>query len=358
MSANASASLVDDAEPLISLLRGSSTRVRSIDTYVAPEAYRNSVVRCAEFPAGIYVDSCGRMQPGHRLTGTLSQPRSGADVSRNPACEVQETYDASEDGESEDSMSVNEEDEDHEESEDEDDSDDADEDDEDTEEEDDEYTEEEDDQDEDEDEEEDEEEDDEEEDDEGVIDGEEEEGGGEVHPDTPHRLHSESTGVARQTGIVTDHVATLHTLPDTSGACPRLPVVVPLKKYIEDKSSKKERYIERLKRDAERVATVVEKQRQQREQHQRVRRLVDSAESYVDYFKANRKRFGLTMTYTTDFFATPPYAIFKIRQCRSAPPVPVHMDPDTLKLHVGDERTVCEDMETVMEMLSSAQVSK
>jgi len=59
----------DDERKLPLLLGGSSRRPKTIQTYVAPPNIRDTVYRCQEFPAGVYINKYGEVCP--------ADPRSG-----------------------------------------------------------------------------------------------------------------------------------------------------------------------------------------------------------------------------------------------------------------------------------------
>ena len=56
-------------EELPSIFKG--TRSRPGGNYVAPIQLHNTVFRCLEYPNGVFIDSQGRPDPNHRLTGSL-----------------------------------------------------------------------------------------------------------------------------------------------------------------------------------------------------------------------------------------------------------------------------------------------
>jgi len=66
----------DEGDTLISLLSGTSRRKRTVETYVAPFNYHGSVIRCREYPDGIYINNRGRMCPNDPRTGSLRPLKS------------------------------------------------------------------------------------------------------------------------------------------------------------------------------------------------------------------------------------------------------------------------------------------
>lgn len=69
----------DDETKLPTLLGGSSRRPRTLETYRAPVEMRNSVYRCKEFPAGVYINNYGELCPSDSRSG-IFQKRKRAEV--------------------------------------------------------------------------------------------------------------------------------------------------------------------------------------------------------------------------------------------------------------------------------------
>lgn len=70
-----------EAQKFPSLLTGSATRKRTLESYRAPEKFRGQVIPCREFPYGVYIDHFGKLDPQHPRTHSLRpQPDSKRSV--------------------------------------------------------------------------------------------------------------------------------------------------------------------------------------------------------------------------------------------------------------------------------------
>lgn len=65
----------DDEMDLVALLTNTSSRKKTWDTYVAPRHLHDKVIRCREYPRGVYIDRFGKAQP-HDARSNLYWTRS------------------------------------------------------------------------------------------------------------------------------------------------------------------------------------------------------------------------------------------------------------------------------------------
>lgn len=74
-----------DDEDLPPLFGGSSSRKKTIETYVAPDRLRDRIYRCREYPRGVYIDRYGTVCPDDPRSGRYHKRARDDDVDEDDA---------------------------------------------------------------------------------------------------------------------------------------------------------------------------------------------------------------------------------------------------------------------------------